>query len=229
MNRSVTACLCAILTVFFSLPALGEPASQTELPSPTLTLIGHASIKIKTSEGAVVYIDPYYQGDYSEKADLILVSHEHSDHNKVSLVKKNEDCVTLRVKDTINKDGSYNTFEYSGVKIEPVAAANKNHKITAINGYVLTFDGITLYFASDTSLLPQMADLAQRYIDYAFFPIDGKYNMGAAEAMECAQMVNAAHNTPIHWFDADPAAFVPENLLFMAYGETITLEKAEQP
>lgn len=227
MKRFIAVCILTLLSPSLLLAsALAEPASPAE---PTLTLIGHASIRIKTAEGAVIYIDPYYQGDYGEKADLILVSHEHSDHNKVNLVKRNAGCVTLRVKDTINKDGSYNTFEYFGVKIEPVPAANKNHSIKSTNGYVLTFDGVSIYFASDTSLLPQMADLAPRRIDYAFFPIDGKYNMNASEAMECAAMVQAAHNTPIHWFDADPAAFAPENLLFMAYGETVTLQMAEQP
>jgi hypothetical protein len=31
----------------------------------------------------------------------------------------------------------------------------------------------------------------------------------------------------MHYFDADPAAFQPENLLPIAYGETVELEKAE--
>ena len=39
---------------------------------PTLTLIGHASMKIKTAEGVVIYIDPYYDGDYTEPADIVL-------------------------------------------------------------------------------------------------------------------------------------------------------------
>jgi len=40
-----------------------------------ITLIGHASLKIKTAEGVVIYVDPYHPGDYSEKADIILISH----------------------------------------------------------------------------------------------------------------------------------------------------------
>lgn len=191
---------------------------------PTLTLIGQASVKIKTKEGVVIYIDPYYKGDYSEKADIILVSHEHSDHNKIDLVTQNKDCVVLRVKNTINPaDNSYNTFEYYGVKIEPVPASNKNHPLSSTNGFVLTFDGVTIYHASDTSKLSQMAALKTKNIDYAFFPIDGNYNMGPAEAMECAEMVGAKHNTPFHVNTADVAAFAPKNLLSVKYGETIDL------
>ena len=205
--------------------AVGNLDSAKEKSVPTLTFIGHASMKIKTAEGIVIYIDPYYKGDYSEKADIILVSHEHSDHNKVSKCKKNKDCIVLTVKDTINKeDNSYNTFEYYGVKIEPVAASNENHPIDQTNGFVLTFDGIVLYHAADTSKLPQMADLKSKSIDYAFFPIDGEYNMNAAQAMECAELVGAKHNTPIHYFSASPADFTPENLLLVAYGETIELK-----
>ena len=57
-----------------------------------LTLIGHASMKIKTAEGVVIYIDPYYEGDYSEPADIILSTHEHHDHNAIDLVTRKEDC-----------------------------------------------------------------------------------------------------------------------------------------
>ena len=52
--------------------------------------------------------------------------------------------------------------------------------------------------------------------------------MDAAEAMECAALVGAKHNTAIHWFSADPAEFTPDNLLFMNYGDTIVLEKSQE-
>lgn len=198
--------------------------TETLKTAPTLTLIGHASFKIKTSEGKVIYVDPYYQpGDYSEGADLILVSHDHSDHNVVSLCKKNEGCAVLTHNENINKDKSFNIYKTDWVVVEPVAAYNKNHPEGTGSGFVITFDGVTIYIAGDTSKIPEMADLKTRNIDYAFFPIDGKYNMGPAEAMECAAMVGAKHNTPIHFFSANPDDFKPENLLKMAYGDTIEL------
>ncbi|HPJ01890.1 MAG TPA: MBL fold metallo-hydrolase [Candidatus Limiplasma sp.] len=196
------------------------------VPQPTLTLIGHAHLMIVTAEGTTIYIDPSEIKGYSYErdADIILVSHEHGDHNQISLVPQADDCQILRVKQTINKDGSYNSFTIGEVTVIPVPAANKNHKSKDTNGLIIQFDGITVYFAADTGKLDSMADLRQYNVDYAFFPIDGKYNMNAAEAMECAVLVGARHNTPIHWFDADPAKFTPENLLFMNYGDTILLE-----
>lgn len=190
---------------------------------PTLMLIGHASFKIKTSEGKVVYVDPYSEGDYSESADMILVSHGHSDHNKISLCTQKEGCVVLTQEENINGDGSFHTYASDWITVEPVPAYNMNHPKGTGSGFVITLDGISLYIAGDTSKIGEMAALTAKSIDYAFFPIDGEFNMGPAEAMECAVTVGAKHNTPIHFFDADPEDFKPENLLRIAYGETIEL------
>lgn len=217
-----TLALFAVAILLCGLPIAGaEEAAQ-----PTLTYIGHAHLMMVTAEGTVIYVDPYFINGftYEDDADIILVSHEHGDHNQVDLVPQAEGCQIVRVKQTINKDGSYNTLTFGEVTVIPVPAENKNHSIKETNGFIIQFDGVTVYFASDTSKLATMADLRQYNVDYAFYPIDGKYNMGAAEAMECVALVGARHNTPIHWFDADPAAFTPENLLLMNYGDTVTLE-----
>lgn len=224
MKRGLFFCILFYLAFTCAGYASAGTAPAAGPVQPALTLIGHASVKIVTSPGTVVYVDPFQAGDYSEGADLILVSHEHSDHNKVRLITPNEGCLTLRTKDTINRDGSYNTFEHLGVRVEPFPAYNKNHRISQINGFLLTFEGITVYFASDTSRIPEMETLSEREIDYALFPIDGQYNMGAAEAMECAALIGARHNIPMHFLNADPALFQPENLLFIPYGETAALE-----
>lgn len=218
--------LAAVLLLF----ALSTAVAAEAAPQPTLTYIGRSHLMIITAEGTVIYVDPYQMDGYKyeHKADIILVTHEHSDHNQVNILPKNDGCEILRVKQTINKDGTYNVKTIGEVTVIPVPAKNKNHKIKETNGLIIQFDGITVYHAADTDKLDSMADLRQYNVDYAFFPIDGKYNMDAAEAMECAALVGARHNTPIHWINADPAAFTPDNLLFMNYGDTVTLEKAEE-
>jgi L-ascorbate metabolism protein UlaG (beta-lactamase superfamily) len=196
---------------------------------PTLTYFGQSSMKIKTSKGTVVYIDPYAPGDYSEKADVILVSHEHQDHNKIDLVAQKTGCKVLRVVDTINADNSYNNFTVVDVKIEPVPAANKNHPIGSTNGYILNFDGVVVYHASDTSKLDSMASLKARSIDYAFFPIDGQYNMGPAEATESAKLVGAKRNIPFHIGKSEVKDFKADNVLVLTSGQTIELVAAKKP
>ena len=219
--------ILALLMAAMLLGILTAAPATADTALPMLTYIGHAHLMIVTAGGTVIYIDPMKIDGYTYErdADMILVTHEHGDHNQVEIVPRKDECVILRVKNTINKDGTYNTFTHGDVTVIPVPAKNKNHDIKATNGLILQFDGITVYHASDTDTLDSMADLQQYDIDYAFFPIDGKYNMDAAEAMECAALAGARHNTPIHWFSADPAAFTPDNLLFMNYGDTIMLGK----
>ncbi|MCR5402883.1 MAG: hypothetical protein K6E91_03580 [Butyrivibrio sp.] len=71
-------------------------------------------------------------------------------------------------------------------------------------GYILTFsNGASLYLSGDTSTTPQMAELADRNLDYAFICCDGVYNMDVTEAMECATMIAAKHSIPYHMIPAD--------------------------
>ena len=199
-------------------------AKERKYMKGTLTLIGHASLKIHTPSDIVIYIDPYYEGDYSEPADIILSTHEHHDHNAVDLPARKADCTVLRVADTLNPNLTYNRYEINGVRIDPViGGGNKNHHPDNMNGYLVSFDGITVYHAGDTAKIPELASLAGRKIDYAFYPIDGVYTMPPEEATELADLIGAKHNIPMHFFDADPMKFTPKNLLRMKYGETIEI------
>lgn len=206
-----------------------EDVSVTaESTGPTLTYLGHASTKIVTSKGTVIYIDPYYyEGDYSSSADIILITHDHSDHNKDSLCTKSEDCQLITAK-TALVDDIYQTFTIEDVKIEAVpAGGNNNHPLGSGVGYILTFDDLTLYQAGDTSYIEEMDSLVDRNLDYALFPIDGKYNMDAVEATRVAGIVGAKNSIPIHEFDSNGSHkaddFTPENALKLDYGETIEL------
>ena len=44
---------------------------------------GHGSYRIVSNEGVVIYVDPYAGEGYDMPADIVIVTHEHSDHNQV--------------------------------------------------------------------------------------------------------------------------------------------------
>ncbi len=191
--------VAAALTLgLMALPAFGQAQAL-----PSLTYYGRASVKIKTASGLVIYIDPY-QGDYSEPADLVLVTHGHSDHNAVDKVAMKKDCAVVAPKGAASAKfaarpiAEGQELEVAGVTVAAVPANNKNHARGSSVGYVLVFDGLTLYHSGDTNKLPEMAALASRKIDWALFCTDGFYNMGAAEAAECAALVVAKRSIPIH-------------------------------
>ena len=158
---------------------------------------GHGSFRLTTDSGKVIYIDPFAGDGYDKPADLILVTHQHHDHNKINLPPHNENCVIYQNTDAL-KNGVYQTADIADVHIEAVEAYNKNHNPAECVGYLVTADGIILYFAGDTSKTNQMETFADRNIDYAFLPCDGMFNMGIDEAIECADLINAKHSVPVH-------------------------------
>lgn len=159
--------------------------------------LGHGSLKMFLKSGKVIYIDPYAGDDYKEKGDLILITHEHGDHNKVELVPGNDSAQIIRSKEFITDTG-YKTFDIFDIHIEPVEAYNKNHKKDECVGLVITSNGKKIYVAGDTSTTDQMSKLADYNIDYAFLPMDGKYNMDIDEAIKCEGLIKAKHTIPYH-------------------------------
>lgn len=189
---------------------------------------GHGSFRIVTDGDVVIYVDPFAGNGYDLPADIILVTHQHGDHNRVGLVAKKKECVVIQNFDAL-KDGEYQTFNFKGVEIKAVPAYNKNHNESECVGYIIAFDGLKLYAAGDTSKTAAMAGFPELALDYALLPIDGVYNMGPEEAAECARIIKARRTIPIHMkpralFDATMAdTFSAENKLVVSAGSEIEL------
>ena len=224
--------LCGILSFSLLLLGCGSAMAEPAASGHTLLYQGHGSLRIVTSEGKVIYIDPYAGEGYDLPADLILVTHGHQDHNNVKLIKnRSEGCQVITWKEALVK-GEYKTFDLGYAAVEAVQAGNnRNHNIKQCVGWLITLSGgITVYATGDTSTTDQMAELADRDIDYAFFVCDGKYNMDMEEAITCAKLVNARHSIPYHMapgklFDQERAdLFDVPNRLILPAGEEITLE-----
>lgn len=190
---------------------------------------GHGSYRIVTSEDVVIYVDPFMGNGYEMEADIILVTHEHNDHNHVELPKKKEDTVIIR-NNNLRIGNIYNKTTIKGVEIEAVEAYNSKHDKSSCVGFILRFDGLVLYASGDTSLTEDMINKIPNYnVDYAILPIDGIYNMDAKEASICANYINAKHTIPIHMkpmesFDMECALkFQHESRLIIEAGEEIDL------
>jgi L-ascorbate metabolism protein UlaG (beta-lactamase superfamily) len=164
---------------------------------PKLLYQGHGSFRLTTNSGVVVFIDPYIGAGYDVPGDIILVTHQHDDHNQVSLITQKPGCTVVTNVEALS-GGKHNSFSLKGIEIEAVEASNTNHPTDECVGYIVTADGLKLYFCGDTSKTSQMAGLAAKKLDYAFLCCDGYYNMGLEEAAECAKLIGARHNVPVH-------------------------------
>lgn len=195
---------------------------------PKLLYQGHGSFRLMDDNGVVVFIDPFIGTGYDMPADIILVSHQHNDHNRVDLITRKPDCTLITNVEAL-AGGKHNTFSIKGIEIEAVIAENKNHPRNQCVGFFLTIDGVKLYFSCDTSKTAQMAEFAAKKPDYAFLCCDGWYNMGLEEAADCAKLIGAKHNIPVHikpgkLFDKTLAEqFNAPNRLIIEPGEEIGL------
>ena len=189
---------------------------------------GHGSLRLTSNSGTVVYIDPYIGDGYDKPADLILVTHQHSDHNRINLPVRADDCKVIQNMDAL-KDGEYGKFTVKDINIEATEAYNRNHPKSECVGYLVSVDDLLIYFAGDTAKTGQMETFADRQIDYAFLPIDGIFTMNAKAAAECAKLIRAKHTVPIHMspgrlFDAKKAQkFSADGAMVVKPGEEIEL------
>jgi len=189
--------------------------------SLSIRWLGHASFQIK-ADGKNIYIDPY-EGEYAEKADIILVTHSHHDHCDVSKINKARrgDTTIIAPADCAQKIGervkSLKPGEKTSVRnltVEAVQAYNyKRFRSPGIPfhpkdlgvGYLITTKEKTIYHAGDTDFIPEMRQLKDIYL--ALLPVGGTYTMDVAEAMEAALVINPKVVIPMHPLDVDLVKF----------------------
>ena len=217
-----------------SLPALPTFSEEEKARSVgTLTMLGRASVKIAMNDGRTIYIDPYAgaKADYADPADLVLVTHQDYDHNKVSLVTLRDGGDIIQCPKDIQAGKS---IESHGMSILAVEAYNDNHKQGEGCGYVMNLDGFILYHTGDTSMTDEMADLKAFSIDYALLCADGYYNMGPDEAMKVAATIEPRYVLPMHthkskdFDETNLLAFTLDNLMALKPGDQVLLVPSEK-
>ena len=194
---------------------------------PKLLYQGHGSYRLTADDGRIVYVDPYKGKGYDAPADIILVTHQHHDHNKIQRCAQKQDCRIITNMEAL-AGGKHNSFDVRGITVLAVAAGNRMHDPKNCVGYIITLDGIKIYASGDTSRTAQMDSFAALALDYALFPGDGLFNMGPAEAAACAQTVGAKHNILIHLKPGESVrmkyeSWTAPNKLLMEPGDEIQL------
>ena len=161
--------------------------------------------------GTVVYTDPFKVPTAPHDADLVLISHEHFDHlspDDVAKVAKNGTVIVAAqsCRGKLAGEVRYVTpgasLTEKGVTVLAVPAYNTDKKFhpkaAGHVGYVFTLDGTTVYFAGDTDLIAEMAEVKA---DVALLPVSGTYVMTAREAVEAASRIHARVVVPMHYGD----------------------------
>jgi L-ascorbate metabolism protein UlaG (beta-lactamase superfamily) len=196
---------------------------STKKGSVTITPIRHATVALGF-DGKTILLDPWSQAPpgWLPKADLVLITHEHSDHfdkEAIALVRK--EGTVIVGPETVQKELSDakalkngERLQLFGVTIRAVAMYNLKrgpepgklfHPKGRGNGYLLTFGDKTLYFSGDTECTPEMKAL--KNVDIAFVCMNLPYTMPVEEAVECVQAFKPKVVIPFHYRGSDPRAF----------------------
>jgi L-ascorbate metabolism protein UlaG (beta-lactamase superfamily) len=191
-----------------------------------ITWLGHSAFSVKTPGGKTMLFDPWYTGNPSfpanakpKAADLILVSHGHSDHltdaaatakaTGATVVAIWEITSWLGAKgvqhlEPMNKGG---TIEAKGLRITMTEAIHSSsfdeNGIVYLGepaGFVVKLEnGQTIYYAGDTGLFGDMKLIGELYRpDIAFLPIGDRFTMGPDTAAVAARWLGVKQVVPMH-------------------------------
>lgn len=180
------------------------------LNTDNILWLGHASVLLK--DRLNIYIDPWEVN--GPEADIILITHDHSDHLDQNTIKALLGKKTIIITDTISAAklrvmgwGQRVTVVKSGEKMEsgeitvtavPAYNLNKDfHPETKGGlGFIINGNGPVVYHAGDTDFIPEMKDVKTQV---AILPVSGTYVMTAEEAVEAALVINPEVAIPIHY------------------------------
>lgn len=190
-----------------------------------ITWLGHSAFSLKTPGGSTLLFDPWYTGNPSfpagktpTAADLMLISHGHSDHTgDAAAVAKATGATVVGIYEItswlgakgvtrlepMNKGG---TIELRGLRITMTDARHSSSfdDLTYLGepaGFVVRLEnGQTIYFAGDTALFGDMKMIGELYRpDIAFLPIGDRFTMGPDTAAIAARWLGVRQVVPMHW------------------------------
>ena len=188
----------------------------TSLGDLVIHPVNHASF-VMSWNGVIIYVDPVGGSTPYKtlaKADLILVTHAHTDHfdaSTLSAVMKTNVAIIAptavytsmptSLKQRTGTMGYGAVTNSLGLTIEAIAAYNTNHPKGTGNGYVLTIGGRRIYISGDTDDIAEMRAL--RNIDVAFLCMNVPFTMTVAKAASAIREFQPQMVYPYHYRNQD--------------------------
>ncbi|ELY61760.1 MBL fold metallo-hydrolase [Natronolimnohabitans innermongolicus] len=197
---------------------------------------GHASKRLETADGTVVYVDPWSEviDDEPSDGDVVFVTHDDFDHYDPDAIDAVAgDDATIAVFEAVDtSDLERDVVDLplegettvAGIDVRTVPAYNDPegdhvdddgepfHAEGEVIGLHLTIDGLSIFVPSDTDFLEHHESITA---DVFVPPIGGHYTMDRAEAADFARSVDPDLVLPEHYdtfeaIETDAEAFAEE-------------------
>jgi L-ascorbate metabolism protein UlaG (beta-lactamase superfamily) len=209
MRRALTA-LTAVLT-------LAAAAGAADKQQPTITWHGQSYFELVTGDGTRIVLDPHAIEQYGRnivpKADLILMSHAHTDHTQVDVVGSPEEAKKTKQYNAVKDpkgDGNRQEWNVVDEKIKEVKfksiesyhddmAGMKRGK----NGiWVIETDGLRIVHLGDLGQKELTEEQLKKIgaVDVLMIPVGGVYTINGSDAKDIiTQIKPKRYIIPMHY------------------------------
>jgi L-ascorbate metabolism protein UlaG (beta-lactamase superfamily) len=173
-----------------------------------VTWLGHSCFLLEGKDGISLLLDPFHEDEvgYSlppVRADIVLISHDHLDHNNILAAGKDAKV--------ISGPGKHNCQGMDILGIESYHDAECGRLRGANTIFCFALDGIRVCHLGDLghALSPDQVK-AIGAVDLLFLPVGGRYTIDAAGANVVIRQLDPAIAVPMHYktnalsFDLDP-------------------------
>ena len=162
--------------------------------------LGHSSFKVILQSGKVIVFDPY-DDTYGYKtkplkADLVLSSHDHHDHNCVTNITGDYEFISSP------GDYTFGDIKIRGYETFHDQCGGKARGLNTV--FRVSAEGITLVHLGDLGEVPHIDFLKSiGRVDVLFLPVGGVYTISAVEALNVMDSVSPNIIVPMHYLTQD--------------------------
>jgi L-ascorbate metabolism protein UlaG (beta-lactamase superfamily) len=209
--------------------------------SLSITWLGHSTFVITTPGGKRIVTDPWLEGNPKcppgtkiDRADLILLSHGHSDHSAdvvgvaratgapVVCIHELSQWLGNKGLQNVKGMGIGGTISVAGLDVSMTPAVHSSSVMEGDGivylgeptGFVVRLeDKRAFYFAGDTALFGDMRLIADEHApEIAFLPIGDHYTMGPDAAARACKLLLIRQVVPMHYGTFPILTGTPERL-----------------
>ena len=162
-----------------------------------VTWLGHSCFLLQGEEGITILLDPFFEDSVGYplpklKADMVMISHDHTDHNNARAGGSNSQVI-------------FGPGEYSrlGLEIRGIRSFHdqKKGRLRGENTiFCFQLDGIRICHLGDLGHILSPSQISEiGPVDLLFLPVGGRYTIDAKGADEVMRQIHPSLVVPMHY------------------------------